>query len=214
MAEKGKEEKEGTSSDKKPKPKEDSDKTPKPKQDSDQKPKPKHDMILEITGSFGKYQLWLCFIVFLSKFFIAFNQLAIVFYAPPVKYSCGDSNVEANVCPCNSPKYNYAIFSRTIVTEWNLICDRKWLASFMQLIFQSGTLVGSLGFGALSDRFGRRKPFIGACMMQCVFGITGAFLPGYTLGYPNFGTYRYNEQSPNRKHTKKRRSLCSRGSEE
>ncbi|KAJ8723266.1 hypothetical protein PYW08_003178 [Mythimna loreyi] len=144
------------------------------------RPKPK-DLILDITGSFGRYQIWLCFIVFLSKFAIAFHQLAIIFYAPPLRYACGDSTEELNLCPCDSPKYNYSIFTSTIMTEWNLICERKSLASIVQVTFQGGTLVGSLAFGALSDRYGRRKPFIVACVIQFVFGLTGAFLTSYVL---------------------------------
>lgn len=75
--------------------------------------------------------------------------MSIIFLAPKVRYTC--DGVE-NVCPCPNPEYDRSIFTRTIVMEWDLICDRKWLISLTQTIFQLGTLIGSVIFGMASDR--------------------------------------------------------------
>lgn len=109
------------------------------------------DLIQKVIGSFGKYHLWLCLLIFLTKFPVAFHQMAILFLSPKVSYSCGASEVN-NTCPCPDPTYDTSIFSRTIIMEWDLICDRRWLTSFTQTLFQLGTLLGSVFFGMASDR--------------------------------------------------------------
>lgn len=112
---------------------------------------PQQDLIQKVTGSFGKYQLYLCILIFLTKFPVAFHQMAIIFLSPKVEYTCiGSSNNET--CPCPNPEYDTSIFTNSIIMEWDLICDRKWLTSFTQTLFQLGTLLGSVFFGMASDR--------------------------------------------------------------
>lgn len=108
------------------------------------------DMIQNIMGAFGKYHVYLCIIVFISKFFIAFNQMAIIFLGPKVSYYCNSTG--RDTCPCPDPVYDTTVFTNTIVMEWNLICERRWLVSFNQTMFQLGTLIGSLVFGTAADR--------------------------------------------------------------
>ncbi|KAG6453449.1 organic cation transporter protein [Manduca sexta] len=132
------------------------------------------DFIQKITGAFGKYQLFLCLLVFLTKFPVAFHQMAIIFLAPKVSYTCATTGNET--CPCDKPIYDTSVFTDTIVMEWNLICERKWLASFTQTLFQLGTLIGSVLFGMASDRFGRRNPLIAAVVMQVSLGIGAAYV--------------------------------------
>ncbi|XP_022828107.1 organic cation transporter protein-like [Spodoptera litura] len=138
------------------------------------------DLILQITGSFGKYQLWLFVLLCLTKITIAFHQLAIIFLAPPTQFFCVSTQT-LNGCPCDDPIYDTRIFPRTIITEFNLICKKKWLTSFSQLAFQAGTLVGSMFFGMVADKFGRRMPLIGACILQFVCAFGSAFLPTFEL---------------------------------
>jgi MFS family permease len=111
---------------------------------------PKVDLIQNITGAFGKYQLLLCLLIFLSKFPVAFHQMAIIFLAPKTPYTCKDSD---SACPCDQPVYDTSVFTATIISEWNLICQDKWLTSFTQTLFQLGTLIGSILFGMASDRY-------------------------------------------------------------
>lgn len=114
-------------------------------------PAPQSDMIQKITGSFGRFQLLICFFIFLSKFPVAFHQMAIIFLAPRTPYTCLDNN-STDVCPCSSPEYDTSVFTSTMISEWDLICDKRWLTSFTQTLFQLGTLIGSVLFGMASDR--------------------------------------------------------------
>lgn len=48
--------------------------------------------------------------------------------------------------------------------QYNLICDRAYIAANVEAGFMAGMLVGSFAFGAVSDIFGRRP-----CMLLCSF---------------------------------------------
>lgn len=106
-------------------------------------------IVHEIIGKFGRYHLFICFLVFLSKFCIAFHQMAIIFLAPPVNYTCPVGQVSC----CNNPIYDKSVFTNTIVMEWNLICRKSFLKDLSQTLFQLGVLIGSIAFGVISDRY-------------------------------------------------------------
>lgn len=103
-------------------------------------------------GSFGKYHLFLCLALFLVKFPVAFHQMAIMFLSPNVEYTCADTENQTTPCPCANPVYDKTLFENTIIIEWDLICNKRWLNSFTQTLFQLGTLLGSVFFGMASDR--------------------------------------------------------------
>ncbi|CAH0719944.1 unnamed protein product, partial [Brenthis ino] len=151
-----------------------------PKEENGIKPNnvPQQDLIQRVIGSFGKYQLYLCLLIFLTKFPVAFHQMAIIFLSPKVEYTCIGSSNNAT-CPCSSPQYDTSIFTNSIIMEWDLICDRKWLTSFTQTLFQLGTLLGSVFFGMASDRFGRKKPLLVAVVIQVLMGIIAAYVPEF-----------------------------------
>ncbi|KAH9627686.1 hypothetical protein HF086_016840 [Spodoptera exigua] len=75
--------------------------------------------------------------------------MAIIFLTAPVQHYCPGSN---DTC-CDNPVYNTSVFKRTIITEWNLICERDWLKDLTQTIFQFGVFCGSLLFGIASDKW-------------------------------------------------------------
>lgn len=113
------------------------------------------DPITKIIGGIGKWQIWICFVVFLVKFPVAWHQMSIIFLAPPMNFTCitnedFDNKCEAN---CTSYKYDHYTFGETIISHWDLVCDRHWLKNLTQTIFMLGILVGNMIFGHLSDRF-------------------------------------------------------------
>lgn len=80
--------------------------------------------------------------------------MGIIFLAPPVSFICLDTaNNETNKCPCINKEYDRSVFEDTIVMTWDLVCERAWLADITQTLFMLGILVGSISFGAISDRY-------------------------------------------------------------
>lgn len=63
--------------------------------------------------------------------------------------------------------------------QWNLICDKAWLRATGDSLFMVGVMFGSMIFGALSDKFGRRPIFFLSLVIQLVGGILVAISPEF-----------------------------------
>ncbi|XP_041336627.1 solute carrier family 22 member 6-like [Pyrgilauda ruficollis] len=66
--------------------------------------------------------------------------------------SANGTATEAATEPCHDGwMYLDGIFTDTIVTEWDLVCDSKKMRQVAQSIYMAGILLGSSLFGILSD---------------------------------------------------------------
>ncbi|XP_013421078.1 organic cation transporter protein [Lingula anatina] len=85
-----------------------------------------------------------------------------------------------DVCKdCTNYKFNKDFTS--IVTEWELVCDRDFISDTITSLQMAGVLVGSLFFGQLSDLFGRKKVYFLATTSLCVMGVAQAFATNWIL---------------------------------
>uniref|UniRef100_A0A8C5R7G5 Major facilitator superfamily (MFS) profile domain-containing protein n=1 Tax=Leptobrachium leishanense TaxID=445787 RepID=A0A8C5R7G5_9ANUR len=91
------------------------------------------------------------------------------------------NNSSANVTePCEDGwVYDKTIFSSTVITEWDLVCNFQKMKQIAQSIYMAGVLVGAVLLGGLSDRFGRKKLLIGSYLAMALFGTCVAFLPKF-----------------------------------
>ena len=69
----------------------------------------------------------------------------------------------------------------TIVSDWNLVCDRTALLSTVQGSYMGGVFVGCLFWGWASDKFGRRPSILVASLIQIVSTVIAAFSPNYIM---------------------------------
>uniref|UniRef100_A0A8C3M9M7 Uncharacterized protein n=1 Tax=Geospiza parvula TaxID=87175 RepID=A0A8C3M9M7_GEOPR len=67
----------------------------------------------------------------------------------------------------------------SLLTEFDLVCDRKDLNDIAQAIYMAGLLLGSMIFGPLSDRFGRRPVILISVFLQGLIGLGIAFVPHF-----------------------------------
>ncbi|NXA08190.1 S22AD protein, partial [Sapayoa aenigma] len=67
----------------------------------------------------------------------------------------------------------------SLLTEFDLVCDRKDLNDIAQSIYMLGLLLGSMIFGPLSDRIGRRPVILISIFLQGLFGLGTAFVPHF-----------------------------------
>ncbi|KAJ0229253.1 Organic cation/carnitine transporter 1 [Hirschfeldia incana] len=68
--------------------------------------------------------------------------------------------------------------SDTIVSEWNLICEHKFLVALPSTLFFIGSLFGSGVYGYLADSwFGRKKTLFISCLLTFVTALAISFSP-------------------------------------
>ncbi|KAM9232125.1 solute carrier family 22 member 13-like [Leptosomus discolor] len=67
----------------------------------------------------------------------------------------------------------------SLLTEFDLVCDRKHLNDISQSIYMMGLFLGAMIFGPLSDRIGRRPVLLISVFLQCLFGVGIAFVPHF-----------------------------------
>jgi len=102
----------------------------------------------------------------------------------------------------------------SIISEWNLVCERSWLKPLTMSVFMFSLLLGTATFGSFSDTIGRKPvlifvtisliacdavcSFVQTFELYCLFrGVCGYFLGGnvtvsYVLYYELIGTSRRN----------------------
>lgn len=119
----------------------------------------KDDPFTKLVGHLGRWQLTIFVPIIFVKFSSGWVQLMILFLTPSTNFWCVEFSTnrsigENSTCynDCTRYEYDRSVFNNTIVSEWDLICERRWLASFTQMVLQFGILVGSILYGFLSDR--------------------------------------------------------------
>ncbi|ELU09061.1 hypothetical protein CAPTEDRAFT_121679 [Capitella teleta] len=99
--------------------------------------------------------------------------------------------------------YDQSEFISTITGKLDLVCDDQWMVSMISTCYMAGILVGAVGSGYLSDKFGRKKtiyvsillkvattlmttfpinyPWVAVTRFLLGVGSTGAYLTGFIL---------------------------------
>ncbi|KAL8164855.1 UNVERIFIED_CONTAM: hypothetical protein K2H54_011132 [Gekko kuhli] len=65
----------------------------------------------------------------------------------------------------------------TLLTEFDLVCERKNLKEISQSLFMVGVLIGALVFGPLSDRIGSRDMILLTVLLMGSFGVGAGLAP-------------------------------------
>ncbi|XP_055958329.1 organic cation transporter protein-like [Patella vulgata] len=73
----------------------------------------------------------------------------------------------------------YDEYTRTVVTEWDLMCERKWITPIITSIQMAGVLVGAVIAGQSADTFGRKKTFYLTLLLHSILTVAIAFVTSW-----------------------------------
>ncbi|CAH1798082.1 unnamed protein product [Owenia fusiformis] len=69
----------------------------------------------------------------------------------------------------------------TMVTEWDLVCDREIMITNVHTVFVVGLMLGGIVFTALSDKLGRKPIHVFCHFLTGAAGISSAVVPDYYI---------------------------------
>ncbi|GFQ82023.1 organic cation transporter protein [Trichonephila clavata] len=161
----------------------------------------------DIVGSFGPWQRRLFLILLSVNVMGIWQNFSITFLAPNMDFHCieplqlqtNESEMvfvsddqcqvlQENIsAPCTKWEYNISQTSQTIVSEWDLVCDREWLISLAKSVYMVGFLLSVIFFGQLSDCVGRFPTLI----ICYIIASTSMFLSLLSTSYMMFIILRF-----------------------
>ena len=150
----------------------------------------------EIIGEMGRWQMQNILIVFLVGIPGLAHVYSSVFVAAKTDYWCLDNvteamdpnNPNANVSrgadACHQTcqqgfGFDQSFWQSTMIIEWELVCQHKYLAIIGKMIFFAGFAFGTFFAGLVSDKYGRKQAII--LMAQLLFGcgLLASIMPSY-----------------------------------
>ncbi|KAJ6221775.1 hypothetical protein RDWZM_000320 [Blomia tropicalis] len=156
-------------------------------------------MVVNITGSWGLWQIRFFIAYLLFSIVCCWHALQLSFLAPEIDYWCVNDNNQSNgtitaaTNKCSSDgmsciewEYdvgrNESIYRSTIISEWNLVCNRQWLSSFTHSAYMIGGFLSCIIMSHCSDQYGRKPAIIfGWC-----FSLIGTILAGLSNSIVQF----------------------------
>ncbi|CAG0878580.1 unnamed protein product [Darwinula stevensoni] len=78
---------------------------------------------------------------------------------------------------CSSWEYNRTIFTNTIINQYGIVCDNKYLSQVAQSTYMFGVLIGCVLSGHLADRVGRKPVMLWSVILMLVVGVATSFAP-------------------------------------
>ncbi|XP_017492014.1 PREDICTED: organic cation transporter protein-like [Rhagoletis zephyria] len=86
---------------------------------------------------------------------------------------------ENGTTKCSHYVYDRSKYANSAVTEWDMVCARGLLTATSDSLFMFGVLLGSIVFGQMSDKYGRKPIFFASLVIQVVFGVLAGVAPEY-----------------------------------
>lgn len=148
------------------------------------------DEVLEKIGSLGLFQIRIILALSYMEWFNSGWQTMVVVFTvaePPWHCVANSSNctLTGSFKPgqenygyrCNIPREQWEFDDdfTSVVTEYDLVCDRKFFASLTSSMVFAGWFIGAFIAGFVADRYGRKPYMFVTAFSLSVFGLLSAF---------------------------------------
>ena len=95
----------------------------------------------------------------------------------PDDLRCSALNSETNTpVKCSKWIYDRSVLQSTVITEYDLVCDRDYHFETAFSLEQSGYILGTLVFGYMADIIGRKPVLISSMCGMVTLGIAQYFI--------------------------------------
>ncbi|XP_069981644.1 solute carrier family 22 member 6-like [Penaeus vannamei] len=102
--------------------------------------------------------------------------------AHPALNPVGPPNRRATGLPaCPEIEYDSSVYSLTVISEFDLVCDREQLRPFFQIVITIGTIAGCFVGGSIGDSMGRKKAMQIGCLLGLPSCLAVAFVPWFPV---------------------------------
>ena len=146
------------------------------------------DHILEEVGEFGLYQGMIVGIMFIMMMTISYHSLFMCFAATPPTWTCIDNATSCKYngtlpgdddLRCHLPRGDWTYIEPTssIVSEFDIDCNRRWWIEVMSSVFFVGWCIGACVMGWFGETYGRKLTLLFSMGAVLSFGFAAAFSP-------------------------------------
>ena len=156
--------------------------------------------VQDAIGEFGLFQKLLYFLLWFPAGAMAVGVYASVYMEYVPLYHCvldldsqdsaftpGYTSTDANMTcwssestQCSKWVFDTSVFTSTVISEFEIICDSSYLRTFSTTIYMSGMLFGSFFFGWFGDKFGRKAAFAITTLSLATGSVFTAISPNFT----------------------------------
>ncbi|XP_046579696.1 organic cation transporter protein-like [Haliotis rubra] len=149
------------------------------------------ESLIEDLGSFGRYQRCIVCVLALCKALTAPSMMTMAFAGVEPDWWCESRDQDDAAIFTNGSYQNcqwnetcQRIFESetvTIVSEWNLVCGKRWVSDIIISIQMVGVLFGSIIAGYCADRYGRKKVVYGGLVLSTISNLTASFSVSWVM---------------------------------
>ncbi|XP_033749279.1 solute carrier family 22 member 8-like [Pecten maximus] len=97
-----------------------------------------------------------------------------------IKENNTDGHQTELACP-NGYHFSSQQIRSTIITEWDMVCDRQGLGELSQTLVMVGQIVGAIFLSPLPDRYGRKPVMVVGQVLAFALGVSASFSPTYAV---------------------------------
>lgn len=115
-----------------------------------------------------------------NKYDWDYSKFASLGYEGSLEYIL-QSGIKPKQVACKEHSFSEEVLHSSIVSEWDLTCERSTLRTNAQVSIALGKLIGGLLFGFLADKFGRKRSFVLACLMYILSSPVAALTYSYLV---------------------------------